>query len=125
MRRISTWETSDGTHFLSKRKAALHESKLKRRAARARREASKGDVYRLRDGRWSIRCQNCGSRHTMRFSDDFVWCPECRADCAAHGHEPDDDDPSSCFPCGATIDRPSGQPASRPAPASAGQEKTK
>lgn len=55
-------------------------------------------------GRFSIRCQNCGRRHSMPYSDDFVWCPTCRKWCGdTVGHDPDEDDPTSCSRCGATL----------------------
>lgn len=60
-------------------------------------------VRQTQSGKWSIPCQNCGKRHLSKYSDDYLWCPSCRSDCKASGHDPDEDDPTRCFICGATL----------------------
>lgn len=93
---IKQYKTKDGRVFTRKRSASAHETKLRKQEA----ETKEPDVRRTKSGKWSIPCRNCGRRHLMKYSDDYVWCPTCRAECGGSGHEPDQDDATVCYLCG-------------------------
>lgn len=97
VKRVVLWESADGLRHRSRGAAIAHEKRiaLNREPKRPARE-----VYKTPEGKWSIPCRKCGTRHLMPYSDDFVWCPDCRRECAGAGHEPDDEDPTWCFRCG-------------------------
>lgn len=57
-------------------------------------------IHRLPSGKYSKPCWNCGKRHQSEFSDDFEWCPACRAECE---HDPDKDCPTTCSICAADL----------------------